>query len=658
MMLCLSFACWAPKGHSQGFDATTLRQPVDLAAGWLVHTGDDPAYASPDFDDTNWPPFNGGTSSLHTIFPNSYPEVVWYRLHINLAPDERNLCLHTTAMPGAWEIYVNGTRLAGAGEFSPYVPYDSSGHLLIPIPDSELRSGLLLVALRIHINRIEWSMPQPGYQSYNLTFGQFDGMREHMWYWLAGSKALEWLDDMVIVGMMVGALLLYSTQRNRPEYLWLFLWTAIEIPPIALWLYSLRHTFPLRWHIVDALFAFFPYLMARTYCSFVGHRIGWKLNLFLILAGFAQVYLYWSVLFSVQSFNDNAIYLAPMALLELVILPWILFTDIRRGRRETAFLLVPLMLSGVWAAGYTVAFMLIQVPGLRDSAYNFARHWGNAQFGSFYLTYSKVADILSMFSLALIILIRSNRMSRQQAELESEIANARGVQQLILPEATDSIPGFHVESIYEPDREVGGDFFQLIRVSNESLILVIGDVAGKGLPAAMLVSVLVGAIRSITDFRNSPDEILAHLNRRMIGRSNGGFSTALVAHFATDGSVTIANAGHLPPYLNGREVELPGALPLGIDSDATYDTIRLKLEVGSRLTFYSDGVIEARDKSGQLFGFERGREVSLKPPKAIVEAAKAFGQMDDITVVAVECFAVEEEENRQVVQTTPGLTPA
>lgn len=656
LIACLSLTSWAPRAQSQGFDATTLRQPVDLAAEWLVHAGDDPAYARPGFNDSNWASFNANTGSLHTIFPSSRPEVVWYRLHIKLAPDEHDLSLHTTAMPEAFEIYVNGVRLAGAGKFSPYIPYDASGQFLIPIPDSLLASGSLLVALRIHIDDIQWSLPQPGYQSYNLTFGQKEGMLEHMWYWIVGSKALEWVDDLVTVGMMFGALLLYSTQRNRPEYLWLFLWTAIGVPSTLLWLYSLRHTFPLRWHIVDVLYGLLPYLIARTYCAFVGYRIGWKLNLFLIVAGLARVYLYWKVLFGVRSFADNLIYVAPIALLELVILPWILIADIRRGRRETAFLLFPLMLSGLWTAGYAIAVMLIQVQGLRDLAYSFARHWEAAQFGSFYVVYSTVADILSMFSLALIILIRSNRISRQQAVLESEIANAREVQQVILPEAIESIPGFHIECIYEPAREVGGDFFQIVPVANERLILVIGDVAGKGLPAALLVSVLVGAIRSVADFRSSPDEILAHLNQHMMGRTNGGFSTTLAALFTADGSVSIANAGHLPPYLDGREVELPGTLPLGIDRGATYQETKLQLEPGSRLTFYSDGVVEAQDKSGQLFGFERGREISIRPAKAIVEAAKAFGQMDDITVITVERFAVEER--RKVVQTAPACAPA
>ena len=132
------------------------------------------------------------------------------------------------------------------------------------------------------------------------------------------------------------------------------------------------------------------------------------------------------------------------------------------------------------------------------------------------------------------------------------------------------------------------------------------------------------------------------MNERLVGRIRGGFSTAIAALIAADGSVTIANAGHLPPYLDGRELDLPGALPLGISSATSYEVTQLRLEPASRLTFYSDGVIEAQDKKDQLLGFDRARELSTQPAKTIVEAAKAFGQQDDITVVTVERVAVEE----------------
>jgi serine phosphatase RsbU (regulator of sigma subunit) len=167
------------------------------------------------------------------------------------------------------------------------------------------------------------------------------------------------------------------------------------------------------------------------------------------------------------------------------------------------------------------------------------------------------------------------------------------------------------------------------------LLLVVGDVAGKGLPAAMLVSMLVGAFRTAAAYGCAPAEVLAQLNERLIGRASGGFSTALAAHIAADGALTIANAGHLPPYLDGREIELPGALPLGIEKRARYEAVRLHLKPGSRLTFYSDGVIEAQNPAGELFGFERGKELSTRPAPDIAAEARQFGQVDDITVVTI-----------------------
>jgi serine phosphatase RsbU (regulator of sigma subunit) len=108
-----------------------------------------------------------------------------------------------------------------------------------------------------------------------------------------------------------------------------------------------------------------------------------------------------------------------------------------------------------------------------------------------------------------------------------------------------------------------------------------------------------------------------------------------VAHITATGLVSVANAGHLSPYLDGSEVELEGALPLGVKSGAHYETTHFHLAQGSRLTFYSDGVVEAQNAEGELFGFERGRAISTNPAAMIVEAAKEFGQSDDITVVAI-----------------------
>jgi serine phosphatase RsbU (regulator of sigma subunit) len=226
-------------------------------------------------------------------------------------------------------------------------------------------------------------------------------------------------------------------------------------------------------------------------------------------------------------------------------------------------------------------------------------------------------------------------MSRQQALLEGELAAAREVQQVIVPERTEAVRGFRVESVYEPAQQVGGDFFQVLPAGDGGLLVVIGDVAGKGLPAAMLVSVLVGAIRGVAQYTRDPGELLGQLNERLIGRTQGSFSTALVAHIAADGAVSIVNAGHLSPYLNGEEVELKSALPLGVVGGASYEPTRFHLSVGEQLTFCSDGVVEAQNAAGELFGFERVQAISRSSSAQIVEAAKQFGQEDDITVVTI-----------------------
>jgi serine phosphatase RsbU (regulator of sigma subunit) len=247
--------------------------------------------------------------------------------------------------------------------------------------------------------------------------------------------------------------------------------------------------------------------------------------------------------------------------------------------------------------------------------------------------------MLCFLSLAAIMVLRSNRISRQEAALEGELTAAREVQQVIVPEQTEPVSGFTIESVYKPAQQVGGDFFQILPVGAGGLLVVVGDVAGKGLPAAMLVSVLVGAIRTAAAYTQAPEEVLAQLNERLIGRTHGGFSTALAAHISADGLVTVANAGHLSPYLDGVEVELPGALPLGIVGGASYEPSQFHLAQGSRLTFYSDGVVEAQNQRGELFGFARGEAISAQPAAAIVDAAARFGQSDDITVVAIRRVA-------------------
>ena len=151
---------------------------------------------------------------------------------------------------------------------------------------------------------------------------------------------------------------------------------------------------------------------------------------------------------------------------------------------------------------------------------------------------------------------------------------------MILPEPIATLPGLAIESEYRPAREVGGDFFQILpHASNGSMLIVAGDVAGKGLQAGMLVALLVGAIRTSAQFDPDPLVVLKVLNQRLCGRSHAA-ATCLALRIGADGGATLANAGHLPPYLNGLPVQIEGSLPLGMIEDPEFSVMRFNLARG------------------------------------------------------------------------------
>jgi hypothetical protein len=223
--------------------------------------------------------------------------------------------------------------------------------------------------------------------------------------------------------------------------------------------------------------------------------------------------------------------------------------------------------------------------------------------------------------------------ARARAAFAAELHAASTVQQLLLQSASRPTPGFHVESVYLPASEVGGDFFFVSSTPDGSVIAIVGDVAGKGLTAAMRVAMILGALRRETS--HDPGEILFGLNNALIAQDHLGFTTACCIRISLSGEYTLSNAGHIAPYLSGRELETPSALPLGLVRDQTYDLTRGQLSSGERLVLLSDGVPEARSQAGELYGFERLSSLTRMPAKDIAETAQGFGQEDDITVLTL-----------------------
>ena len=628
---------------TQPFDAINLYRPVGIGATGVFIGEDNPAFARADYDDSKWLAADDKTPLRQSI-PNKQPEIVWQRIHVKVSPDDAGLGIESRDVARAFEIYVNGQKLLGAGQIFPLTSVTLGARRVARIQDVQIATGYLVIAIRERTSPSWWSQSSSTtFFAESITLGQETALADHAVLSVIYTNAFTWLVTLMGIGLCVVALALFITQRQQKEYLWLALQGVNWAISLAIEVTASYRNIPVGWVYVDALATelvdFFTMLMMF---AFVRKEFNGWLRIYIVSCCLCRFAISCAYAANVPVPTWIDLLNAPHYAIFIFVIPAILIVHLRRGNREERFLLVPVISWGIGNALYGTVGLMVFIPGLRNAAIHLAEMTFSFAVGPFENDTSMVTTLIAFVSLTVIIVQRATRTSRQQTLLEGEIAAARQIQQIILPEQIETIPGFTIESVYQPAQQVGGDFFQVLPAGDGGLLLVLGDVAGKGLPAAMLVSVLVGAIRATAEHTHSPAAMLESLNERMIGRTRGGFSTALAAFMEADGRVVIANAGHLSPYLDGLEVELPGALPLGIVGDAIYETMEFQLALGSRITFYSDGVVEAQNDKRELFGFDRAKSVSTQPAAVIVETAKNFGQSDDITVVTIERVATVE----------------
>jgi serine phosphatase RsbU (regulator of sigma subunit) len=267
--------------------------------------------------------------------------------------------------------------------------------------------------------------------------------------------------------------------------------------------------------------------------------------------------------------------------------------------------------------------------------YDYQGHLFHLPWTSPIQNFVALASLIVIAALVAIIFRDQRKTAEERAQLAGEMEAAREVQQQLVPASIPRVAGFQIDTAYLPAAEVGGDFYQVLLLADGATLIAVGDVSGKGLKAAMTGALAIGALRTLAAEGLSPDELLTRLNRQIVDAQNGGFITCLCLRVAADGAIRFANAGHIPPFLNGRELAVDGSLPLGAIACNSFPVFRLELSPGDSLTLISDGVIEAQNPSGELFGFERTAAISTQPAEAIAHAAQQFGQEDDITVLTL-----------------------
>jgi serine phosphatase RsbU (regulator of sigma subunit) len=239
-----------------------------------------------------------------------------------------------------------------------------------------------------------------------------------------------------------------------------------------------------------------------------------------------------------------------------------------------------------------------------------------------------------MLFLLYLLFSDQRRITEERAMLAGELQAAREIQRVLAPTRIPTIPSLAIDVAFRPMRDVGGDFYLCRILADGRQRLLLGDVSGKGAAAAMTAALLLGGAEDHDDY--SPGRLLSHLDRVLRESQVEGFATCLCADLCPNGRITIANAGHLPPYSRGEEIPVESSLPLGLNGHiGHYGELEFSLDPGDTLTFLSDGVAEARSRTGELFGFERTRALSSQPADQIARAAEQFGQEDDITVLTL-----------------------
>jgi hypothetical protein len=583
--------------------------------------GDDAGWATPGLDESGWQPLSSwkitaGQTSM------------WVRCHANL--DALRQASHPALQvnaASAYQLFLNGRLIGQNGNLgSGQASIDKEQTFSIAAND--LASGTDTVALRMTVRRI---VDPPAFAA-----GEADWLRaQRNSDSLAGAKQfLAVAVGFGVIGVLAFFLLaLYLNDRSHLELLLLaiavmglsalrlsdFSWAAMA--PLPGWMYWTVHA------LGEAGIVAFVWFMFRL----AGRRVPLLYKLLLALALSWAIHDVFSAWFPANvSLWSDSLYLrwAPLlhiAGIALTTAPFVAFWPWPRIARNMRAMAICAML---WGFMDLVWFAVLVYYDLNPADAQFQ------QWRPVLLELRAFGTIAAIIALIALLFREYRRTAEERAVLAGEMQAAQQIQRILAPAAVDTAAGARVEVAFRPMRDVGGDFYLCRALPDGRQRILIGDVSGKGAAAAMTATLLIGA----AERRNadSPAELLAHLNLVLHASQVGGFATCLCADLEPDGTMTLANAGHLSPYLHGEEIATPPGLPLGLSaSHGIYDELRFHLAEGDTLTFMSDGVAEARSETGELFGFERTQAMSVQTAEAIADAAEKYGQQDDITVLTL-----------------------
>jgi sigma-B regulation protein RsbU (phosphoserine phosphatase) len=488
-------------------------QVYKVEAPWKAQIGDDPTWAAPAFDDAGW-------RSAYDI--PRHDGYVWYRQTIALPPGNGSLSLWIPTIFSSGEVYLNGQAALEYGVPESWWTHRRDVVPAVLIPDSARKAGTVVVAVRVRA-----LMGGPGLAGTVLV-----GDSAQIEAWVENRRFLFWRNSgfaiLVLLLPLLTALaaIVYWRGRNdRLDYLWFAL---IFLGYVAGDIDTLR---PLGVNqgfvLLDELLMVIAYYGAWRFFSGDGKSL-WSGKYTKWMLAICAVVCVLCVL--------RRTLLVPLSIGAIAVIAWIAFTTLlntvqvvsrfRRGDREPLWFFMPYSIVAIGEFVYTFRAFTKNIAGLQIGGATIRESNTVLIAEPFVVDLIQVGQFLTASVMATILLRRLIRLNKEQTEFVRELEAAREVQALLVPTEGVKVVGLDFEASCLPARTVGGDFYQFLPMVGGGAIVVVGDVSGKGLKAAMLVSLAVGILRN--EKSTSPASILSALNAGIVGRTGGASSPVVV----------------------------------------------------------------------------------------------------------------------------------
>ena len=508
-------------------------QQAQTSAAGRYHLGDDAHWADPSFDDSAWPV---AENDQWPIPPFNSDGFIWIRFHIPVRADAsgplaiRSTQSYTGELYLADEIYVNGVLTAHQGSLPPHARLDPQWDMVSGLPVSAATPGkTAVVAIRAWVP--PWVRVKTATGNLHISIGESR-------YLELAHQAAQWaylyangLDIVLNAGIAIlgfGMLIAWrwTGERNLRLVASVMIWQALAL---LAWNPTLERP-PVLLVVAAVVVPIALFELALVELNWTVHRLRARALKYVCLAA-SVVWCLGTVSLAAVTTPGTIALLSAVALVVGAVTWSLGLVGVGiwaiRARRTNPLLALALLANPL---------ISMLTDGLHILPYGL-------MVGPFFE--HMIASTTFVLDVALFILLGQNAWKawRARDELRVEFEAAREIQEQMVAPAMDA-PGFRLESAYMPAKQVGGDFFRTLPEADGSVMIVVGDVSGKGLKAAMTVSAIMGALRDYPS--RQPSEVLGHLNRALYGQI-GGFVTCCAALVAVDGTMTLANAGNPPP---------------------------------------------------------------------------------------------------------------